>query len=317
FDHWTREDFWSYAAFFGQLNVGRAQQSVLQITDGNSGEVRIPDVGKVVKPRYLGVKEELTEASTTRRDQLANWVASAENPYFAKATVNRVWASLFGIGLVDPVDDFGSHNASSHPEVLELLAADFAEPGFNLRRLFRVLTSTRAYQLSSDVEQQTARDHDPRLFRSMAVKSLTAEQIYHCVDKATCRRQLRNNASQEEINQRMLEKTRFLSKFEAPTQRSIEFQAGIPQMLTMINGEYIADATNLQKSDLLASMLDSPFLKDQQRIDILFLATVSRYPDSVEKAKFGKYVTESDDSHKALADILWALLNSSEFLLNH
>jgi hypothetical protein len=169
----------------------------------------------------LGKQPKTKQTGKTRREQLADWLTSKDNPYFARATVNRVWAILFGYGLVDPVDDFGKHNLASHPKILNELAADFAKNNFNLRRLFRILANTQAYQLSSQVTKSDA--NHPHLFHRMAVKSLTAEQIYDCLDIATCKVEAATQSGRTSMFRINQEKRNFLAKFEAPTQSVTEF----------------------------------------------------------------------------------------------
>ena len=115
------------------------------------------------------------------------------------------------------------------------------------------------------------------------------------------------------------ERQRFLAKFQSPAESAAEFQAGIPQALTMMNGAVIADATQVADSDILAA-LDAPFFSDEERLETLFLSTLSRRPRDRERAKLLPYIRKggtSADRNKALGDVLWALLNSAEFMLNH
>lgn len=317
FDHWKQKDFWEFAAFFAQLQRPQGRNRFVgRVVDLAKGEVTLPDSKTVVSPRFLGGSPVSSKNGQTRRQQLARWLTAADNPYFARATVNRVWGMLFGYGLVDPVDDFAKRNPPSHPEILDLLARDFARNNFNLRRLFRILTRTNAYQLSSEVV--ASRNTEPHLFQRMAVKTLTAEQIYDCLKIATCT--LDAPATQSRFPQNNLARQTFLAKFEAPTQSPTEFQSGIPQALTMMNGQLLASMTDVNQSDILQAVSESPFFSDEDRVEILFLATLARRPTSSERSQFLDYVKTggpAKDSRKALSDVLWALLNSTEFILNH
>jgi hypothetical protein len=320
FDHWKKEDFWGYAAFFAQLQspgpVG--QQFVFNVQDADKGEVKLPGSEEPVAPKYLGGDRPSDIPSKGRRIALAQWLTARENPYFARATVNRVWAHLFGRGIVDPVDDLGRHNEPSHPALLNELSAYFVETGFDLRLLFRTLTATRAYHLSSEVSPSG--ETSPELFARMAIKSLNAEQIYDCLKEAMRQRDPANAQQLAQFGQQFDQnKQAFLARFEAPTQGATEFQAGIPQALTLMNGAMIARATDLGDSDVL-NALEAPFFKDSERVEILFMSTLSRLPGEQERAIFVEHVATggpTKDRRKALGDVLWALLNSGEFILNH
>lgn len=321
FDRWTQRDFWGYAAFFARLQRrdGRAE-SQLQVLDAATGEVRFPGSGEVVAPKYLDSAEANQQEDASRRRQLAIWLVSRENPFFAKASVNRVWAILFGRGLVEPVDDFSERNPPSHPQLLDELAARFVAGGYDLSDLFRTLALTRAYQRSSQSNDPTGSEL-PELFARMAIKSLTPEQLYDSLEEATRRRESHAAALRAGGTSRLVDPARmeFMARFQAPTQSATEFQTGIPQALTLMNGQAVASATDLEQSGLLGA-LDAPFLDDAGRIEALFLATLSRPPTTAEQEAFRQYVTgRSDDQERrrATADVLWALLNSAEFVLNH
>ena len=320
FDHWKRKDFWGYAAFFARLQQPPPQQQVaFQVADAGQGEVKLPDTDEIIAPRFLGGDESADHPGSTRREQLAVWLTWPENPYVARAAVNRVWALLFGRGIVQPVDDLGAHNPPSHPELLDELAAYFVRTGYDINCLVRTLTATRAYQLSS--ESLADVEHRPELFARMALKSLTAEQLYDCLIEAMRRREPNLQGQAQFPFGRNVDQNRqaFLTRFRAPTQGATEYEGGIPQALTLMNGANIRQATDLGQSDLLVA-LQAPFFTDQRRVEVLFLSTLSRQPTDEERSKFVAYVEQggtNNNARQALGDVLWALLNSAEFVLNH
>ena len=108
FDHWTRKDFWGYAAFFARLPKPRNANAALfqNVVDTAMGEVRLPTTKKIVQPQFLGGKQS-PDAQKNRRQRLVDWIVKDKNPFFARASVNRIWAQLFGRGLVHPIDDMG------------------------------------------------------------------------------------------------------------------------------------------------------------------------------------------------------------------
>lgn len=319
FDHWTRTDFWGYAAFFARLQRPAQRQGVaFQVNDAANGEVKIPETDEIVSPTFLGGIASTDVNGRTRRQRLAEWMTSAENPFFAKATVNRVWALMFGRGIVDPVDDIGKHNPPSHPELLDELSAYFVATNFDVNRLIRTLARTRAYQLSSRSSSDSPQR--PELISRMAIKSLSAEQIYDCLLEATRRRE-QVHPQGVFFGGRSFDANRqaFLAKFRAPTQETTSYEAGIPQALTLMNGSLVREATDLGRSDILIA-LDAPFFTDEKRIETLFLSTLSRHSTKLEREKFVDYVANpppDTNRREALGDILWALLNSGEFILNH
>ena len=189
FDHWKKADFWGYAAFFAQLAAAERgrQPAVLQVADSKSGEVSLPGSQEPVTPRFLGGDASADAGPKTRRERLVQWLTWPENPFVARAAVNRVWALLFGRGLVHPVDDLGTHNACAHPELMQELAEYFVRTGYDLNCLVRTLAQTKAYQLSS--RSQPGAEEQPELFARMAIKSLSAEQLYDCLIEAMRRRE--------------------------------------------------------------------------------------------------------------------------------
>ncbi len=313
FDHWTRKDFWGYAAFFARLRrPANAQQRLNQVNEIDTGEVTIPDTDEVVPPRFLG-GELSPDLDKKRRERLAEWMTESNNPYFARATVNRVWALLFGRGIVEPVDDLGAHNPPSHPELLNELAEYFVQTDYDIKKLIQAMTYSQAYQLASaSVPGESVR---PELFSRMAIKSLTAEQLYDCLAEGMRRR----HGDQAAVSFFDQGRQEFLARFRAPTQGATQYESGIPQALTLMNGTRVREATDVANGDLLGA-INIPIFSIEKRVEILFLSTLSRMPKPAERKEFVAYVTQggaAGDQDQAMSDVLWALLNSAEFALNH
>lgn len=319
-DNWKQEDFWAYAAFFARISqpAGRIERvsPVMRVRDITRGETTLPDSEDVVPPRYPLADEPLDAADeVSRRQLLAAWLTAADNPHFARATVNRVWAQLFGRGIVEPVDDMRPANAPVCPEVLDELATYFVRSEFDLRRLISTLVRTRAYQLSSTADDVNSERGIH--FAQMNVKCLTAEQLYDCMAVATG---VDTAVTDQDGLQRAnnLSRQAFIDRFSVPPGSPTQYQAGIAQALTLMNGALTHRGTQ-QNSGLLGS-LKADFFTDEQRVDTLFLATVSRYPTPSEKQAVVDYLSEASDQDERaqiLSDALWALLNSAEFTLIH
>ncbi len=321
FAKWTRKQFWEYAAFFSGVRPARPEQPFNPAAeDPKKREIDIPNTDKKAQARFLDGSEPTWKDEVSTRATLAEWLTAADNPYFARAAANRMWAHFFGIGIVEPVDEPTDDNPPSHPELLDEMAKAFAGRAFDLKFLVRAITLSKTYQLSS----AAAEGHvdEPRLFNRMAVKGLTAEQLYDSLAQATG---YVPRARPGQPNGRVgfdPARQEFLTRFANHADKRTEVQTSILQALALMNGRFVADATSedVKRSGLFAAVLDLPFLDTAGRVETLYLATLSRPPRDDERDKLVKYVNgggPSGDPKKALADVYWALLNSSEFILNH
>lgn len=318
-DHWKQVDFWGYASFFAQLerpaneNPGMLQ---MVLKDTKSGDVKLPNSETIVLPKFPSGQEPGADELGTRREKLAVWMASRDNPYLARAVTNRAWSILFGRGLVEPVDDLGDHNPASHPELFDELTQYFIETGFDLRELMRTLAQTQTYQRTS---RWTAENVPHELYAHMPVKALSAEQLYDSLNRVLVRR---NQGQMPGLNLRspLLDPQRqqFLTKMQGQGRSPLEYQAGILQALTLLNGSDLAEATTSDRSPLLLA-LDAPVFDEGDRLDTLFLATLSRPPTADERALFLKHLAsrQASDRPQAWSDLLWAVLNTAEFATNH
>ncbi len=323
FADWKRDQFWEFAAFFA--DVRQPNQQNQQGANRPAGrEIAIPNTGKIAKAKFLDGKTPDWKEKDSTRGVLADWVTSKDNPYFARAAVNRVWSYFFGIGIIEPVDEMvGAENTPSHPELLDDLAKDFAAHDFDLKYLILAITSSKAYQLSS-VRTHPSQDV-PRQFSRAPLLGMTPEQLYDSVGEATRYTDAGGNANPFFGNRGGRED--FLTRFSNLSDRPTEYQTSIIQALALMNGRLTADATSLERSQLLAAVLSSPFMDTPQRIETLYLATLCRKPNEKETARATKFIEDAvktaskeekdKRSNQALSDLFWALLNSGEFFFNH
>lgn len=339
-EDWSQRDFWGYAAFFSQLPRPDGMLNA-DVVDLPSGEVTLPDTEEVVAPQFPDGTALPADALGSRRAQLAIWMASRDNPYLPRAAVNTTWAQLFGRGIVNPVDDMGNNNPPSHPELLDELTAYFTRNQFDLRLLIRTLVLTRAYQRSSQLPAVKARsgnapegDEGPvasatgpipaELFGRMLVKSLNSEQLYDCVTRAAGTESLPSDGDGGPlgplVNRRdpflAPRRLNFVSRMHRQTRDATQYQAGLPHALLLMNGPEIQAATSPAQSRLLRG-LQAPWFTNEQRVETLFLATLTRFPTGAERQAVVDMLQKSGDTQQVLADTLWALLNSAEFSLNH
>ncbi len=321
-DRWTQEDFWQYAAFFGQLQRtdSRMGRDTI-IEDRPGGEVMWPDSDRVMSPRYPGIDQAPEKDPTdNRRRQLTIWMASRDNPYFARAAVNRVWAHLFGRGLVDPVDAMDVDNRPSHPELLDFLAEFLVQQRFDLRAVYAAVARSNAYGRTSRVSG----DHrpPPEAFAVMNVKTLTPRQYYDSLQQNVFRQSAVSAGTLvagtlvagDQASAGAARREQFLQRMRATDASPRDYPHGVVQALGLMNGPEITIATSEQQSALLGAV-EAPFFDQPQRIETLFLATLSREPTPREREQVAALLTPAQSSQQrraALGDLLWVLLNTAE-----
>lgn len=317
FDHWKQEQFWGYAAFFARLRRPGPNAPVVgaqRLEDLEEGEVMLPKTDAVVAPRFPGAAADAPPAPGTRREQLAIWMASRDNPYLARAAVNRIWAHLFGRGLVEPLDDLSPLHPPTHPELLDELTDWFVRRQFDQRELYRLLTSTAAYQRTS---RWKSGDPPPvETYARMLEKPLGAEPLYDSLLRLVARPPVRPPRASAVATLGDPRRSAFVAKMRTASRSAVEYQAGVLQALTLMNGDETATVANPEQGSLLAS-LEAPFFSPDDRLEILFLATLSRPPSAAERAAFLEHVEQAGDRRKAWSDALWAIVNSAEFTFNH
>jgi hypothetical protein len=302
---WKRAQFWEYAAFFTGLRSDQDTPGVLVAPrEQKVGLARIQIGGSAtwVEARFLDGGKPDGQRDVAPRQALAEWIARGDNPWFARAAVNRLWHYFFGLGLIDPVDGLGARdNPPSHPELLDELVRQFVAHDFDLKYLIRAITGSQTYQRSG--RQTHPRQAEPRLFARAASRALTPEQLYDSLVLATGYRPDPVRA------------TAFLAPFDDPNSQPVDYQASIQQALMMMNGKFTEEATSPARGATVAALFASnrPMAR---RIEELYLVTLSRKPRPQETRRLLDYAA-SRDSKQALRDILWSLLNSTEFVLNH
>jgi hypothetical protein len=260
-------------------------------------------------------------AQVNRRDELARLVARSSQ--LPRAIVNRIWAHFLGYGFTQPVDDLGPHNPPSHPELLDLLAREFAGSGYDVKRLIGWIARSEAYSLSSRVPAATLKEGKdnplagtPPLYSYFYVRQMRPEELYESLLTFTGRRE---GGSYEEKERA---KTAWMQQFTGSygTEENDEFttfNGSITQTLVMFNGELTRDATRVDHSSFLRSVLVSNAMPNA-KIGQLFLAALGRRPTGSELTMANQlWMSRQQDAAAALQDIWWAVLNSNEFIMNH
>jgi hypothetical protein len=314
------------AAFFTRVRTNANPKNAakkgitLAIGEGGKGRApKLPDSAKRVPPRFFQGEEPNVSSSEPLRPVLAKWLTAADNPFFARAMVNRTWAQFFGRGFVNPIDDMHKDNVPSHPELLQLLSRQFVASGYDLKFLIRAICNSQAYQRTS--RPTAANEDDSALFSHMTIKVLTPEQLYDSLavvigtgDRPVGGRGKKGAKPAQQAKRGPVgARAQFVAFFGTedgadPT----EYQAGIPQALRLMNSPQLSNGAALLNQ---AARGNPP---PARVIEQLYLATLSRRPTAAETARLTAYVGKhATEMRKAYGDILWALLNSSEFALNH
>ena len=331
FERWTQDDYYGMAAWFARVKqkpepvVGTRpagpNTSAEVIFTSRDGEVSQPRTGKVMKPRYIGVGDADVKPGDDRRVALAGWLTSPGNPFFAKSVVNRVWFHLMGKGIVDPVDDFRESNPSCNDELLDALAADFAKNKFDLKYLAKTIMKSRTYQASA---QPTDSNRDDGKYFSHAVtKMLTAEQLldaicdvtgvpekYAGLPAGTRAIQLPDG----EVNHPFL-KTFGQPARELACECERESDGNLAQALQLINGPTLNE--KIRNPNNRVGKLLTGKASDDDMLSELYHAALARPPFPEEKEKALAHVKARADKRKAWEDVLWALINTREFLFRH
>ncbi|HEY1381429.1 MAG TPA: DUF1549 and DUF1553 domain-containing protein [Gemmataceae bacterium] len=333
-------DFWGVAAFFTGTHCSGADKKTTDtptITEGGrpergrrkgaagpreaapAGSIVIPDSkGKTVAAKFLNGDAPKLAGVSRPRAVFANWVTSKDNPYFAPAAVNKLWANFFGRGLVNPIDDMRADAKSTHPDLLAALADEFRASGFDQKHLIRCVCNSKAYQRTSKPLPENRDDEE--LYSHMRLKAMTADQLYDSLrvaldhDPAKRAERVRGGGVKGKARGGPRDEFRAFFHAEADDDAGVveEYAHGIPQVLRLMNSSELNNTTAV-----VARLLKAHPTSPDKVIEALYLRTVSRKPTLAETARARSYVAGGADKPKAYGELLWALLNSSEFLFNH
>jgi len=312
FSRWTRDQFWGLAAFYAGVEQQNGGGGLRESFDRR--ELSIPNAERTVPATFLDDKEPAWQFKKSPRITLAAWLTANENPFFARAAVNRLWAFAFGIGIVDPIDDFNEKNDPSHPALLDALAKAFVASGFDIQFVLRAILLSETFQRSSASNDPSQKDS--RLFARYPVQGLTPEQLFDSLSvvvgsplEGPGGAYLQNPGSP---------RRQFLETF-ALAHRRTENPTTIIQALTLMNGGLVGSATTLESSRTLAGIVELPGLSTAERLESLYLAALGRLPRARELQRALAHIDSGGAGKEKdrYADVLWALLNGVEFRTNH
>jgi hypothetical protein len=327
-EKWSQDDFYQFAAFFGSVKQKGAGLSP-PISAGTEtfyfaagGAVKHPVTGAVMSPRPPdGPSAQPADGADPRR-ALADWLIAPDNPFFARAAVNRLWAVFFGRGLVEPADDFRVSNPCVNPPLLDALADDFAKHGYDLKHLMRTIMGSRLYQLSSTPNETNLAD--TRNFSRAYRRRLPAEVLLDAVDDATG---VPDTFAATPIGARATQvwsykiESQFMDAFNRPNPSSDppcerDKDLSVVQSLHLMNSKALQ--SKLTNDNGRARKLAASDKSPAEIVTELYLATVNRLPATDElNIATAAFNAPEATRQNATEDVFWALLNSAEFVFNH
>ncbi|MCO6459675.1 MAG: DUF1553 domain-containing protein [Pirellulaceae bacterium] len=324
FEKWSQQDYYGFAAFFAR--VGRKKDVLPNESriyhQRGVATARNPKTNQDVKPTGLGTEPLEIAPDDDPRQLLADWMADPNNPFFSAALVNRYWKHFFGRGLVDPEDDMRVTNPATNPALLDALAKDFIEHKFDLKHLVRTICTSQTYQLSS--EPNSWNQDDKQNFSRYYPKRLNAEVLLDAIDQVTG---TTTNFGGVPAGTRAVElpdngfNSYFLTVFGRPESSSAcecerSSEANLAQSLHLLNSGEIQGKLTAGGGSA-AQLAGDKDRENQVKIRDLYLLAFSREPSAEETSVALEYIEKVQDPKRAFEDIVWALINTKEFLFNH
>jgi hypothetical protein len=338
-DRWKREQFHEFAAFFPRVslrpvfNEGRIRSFEIVGRDfagyrrpGQPGqgslEHYMPDLkdpsaeGKRMTPVFFATSQKLKTGATDaeRRSTIAEWITSRQDGWFAKAFVNRIWAELVGEGFYEPVDDMGPDRHASAPKTLDFLASEFAAHQYDMRWLYRTIMASQTYQR----EARPRRLPTETPFLANCNQRLRSDQVYdnlmHALGVSAPAASM-GSAGQGQFRGIATPRMAFGTVFGYdPSDRRDEITGSIPQALALMNAPSMNAAINASSPQTKLGKLVAEFKDDKLAVTELYLQCLAREPNERELAVSLEHIRDSDSRTAAFEDLLWALINRSEFL---
>jgi len=340
-DRWKREQFHELAAFFPRIAVravkkdgDRRSFEIVSVDKerkkkekdkpgrGNT-EHYMPDLqkpeeeGKLMRPVFFvtGQKLESGEKDQDRRAQVAQWITSRKDRWFARAYVNRMWAELVGRGFYEPVDDIGPDRSCSAPHTLDYLADHFAGSQYDVKWLFRVITATDAYQR----ESRSRYEEGKAPFTANCPQRLRGDQLYNSliavlgIEDASPKERAKEADNYRAAMASPRGRVNVAFGYDPSAPRD-EVAGSIPQALFLMNGAELNRGLNGRQPNTALGKLLGEIDKNDALVEELYLRCLAREPNPAEMETCLEYAKSVGNRSEAFEDILWSLVNSTEFL---
>jgi hypothetical protein len=322
YERWSQDDYYGLAGFFTRLGRKSFGEPPPYYAAGSvtTGE-KDPHTGKAPEAKYPDGPAARYAPEEDPRHALVDWMAKPDNPFFAKALVNRLWGHFLGRGLCHEVDDMRDSNPPSNPELLDALAKDFIQHKFDVKHVIRSIVNSRVYQLSS--EPTDANRMDRQNFARYYARRMLAEVFFDAVNQATG---TKANFSGVAAGARAVDLPHegfgsyFLDTFDRPrrvTGCECERSSGatLAQVLLLANSDEVEN--RLRSGDGLVARLVKAKKTTPEVVEELYLTAYARRPTKAELEKAAGYIEKQQNRQQALEDVLWVILNSKEFMFNH
>jgi hypothetical protein len=323
FEQWTQNQYYQMTAFFSAIGVKEGLDSDEQIVyeKREDTEVKHPKNGRLISAKYLFGNSDGISQQGDRRQDLVRWLTSKDNPYFAKAVANRIWSYFFGRGIIEPVDDIRASNPPSNEALLSALTKDLTDHNFDLRYLIHTIVNSRTYQLSYRTNEWN--QDDEINFSHAQPRRLPAETLFDAISVATGStlkvKDVPRGFRAAQFPDAAVGMGGFLDLFGRPQRESAcecerRSEVSLSQALNLINGSTVADAIAALDGRIARLIIDK--VSDRKLVEEVYLAALSRPPDTKEFSIGLAYLTGGPSRAEKAQDLMWALLNSNAFLFN-
>lgn len=323
FERWTQDNYYGMAAFFNRVqrtNTKRTNEMFIYVSQ--SGEVTQPRTQQKMKPWVPGQGDIENPNAFDRRLDFASWLTKPDNPFFAKIEVNRIWSQVFGRGIVEPADDFRDTNPPSNAMLLDQLAKDFVENGYDRKAILATILKSRTYQTS--YQPNDFNEDDTKYFSHYQPRLLSAEQlldaICHVTQVAETFGGLPAGTKATHLPAPDLVNNEFLKIFGQPERQTVcacerTNESNLSMAIQFFNGPLIYNKLKSETNSFRRSMTDGK--DNSQIITLLYNLAVCRNPSETELKASLDHIASKEDRVEALEDICWAILNTNEFLFQH
>ncbi|MCR9295184.1 MAG: DUF1549 domain-containing protein [bacterium] len=323
FERWTQDNYYGLGAFFHRIqrrNTSRPGE--MFVYTSFSGDVTQPRTGQVMAPWLPQVGSIESSTGTDLRTVFADWLVNPDNPYFARIEANRIWSQLFARGIIDPIDDFRDSNPPSNAALLDALAEDFVQSGYDRKHLLRVILNSRTYQAS--YQTTDFNEGDTKYFSHQEPRLLGAEQLLDAINCSLALEQkfggLPSGTLATQIPAPDVVKVDFLKVFGQPERNTVcacerADDSNLGMAIELFNGQMIheklRDANNRFRKSLAAGKPVDEVVME------LYLAALCRPPSDIELKAALQHCSKNPDPVVGVEDVCWALFNTDEFLFQH